>query len=158
MVSFSGTLFKALGIAGIGPALVPFIAFTVGNMLGSFLLVDRVGRRVLLLFGMIVMCITMLLGGSIALLAHDPATDSIEPTAGVVIVAMIVIYMFAFGISWGFGAWLYISEVMPLRVRGKAVGLCTAVNWGPANVLSAFITPQMISSPMGPGGRRLVPY
>ena len=33
---------------------------------------------------------------------------------------------FAFGISWGFGAWLYISEIMPLRVRGKAVGLCTA--------------------------------
>lgn len=41
---------------------------------------------------------------------------------------------------------------MPLRVRGKAVGLCTAMNWGPANVLSAFLTPQMISSSMGPGG------
>ena len=33
------------------------------------------------------------LGGSIALAAHDPATDEIEQTAGVVIVAMIVIYM-----------------------------------------------------------------
>ncbi len=32
-------------------------------------------------------------GGSIALAAHDPATDEIEQTAGVVIVAMIVIYM-----------------------------------------------------------------
>jgi hypothetical protein len=29
------------------------------------------------------------------------------------------------------------------------------VNWGPANVLSAFMTPQMISSPMGPGGTLL---
>lgn len=38
-------------------------------------------------------------------------------------------FRFAFGISWGFGAWLYISEIMPLRVRGKAVGLCTAVTW-----------------------------
>ena len=65
------------------------------------------------------------------------------------------VFRFAFGISWGFGAWLYISEIMPLRVRGKAVGLCTAVNWGPANILSAFITPQMISSPMGPGGTLL---
>ena len=33
----------------------------------------------------------------------------------------------------------YISEIMPLRVRGKAVGLCTAMNWGPANVFSAFL-------------------
>ena len=32
---------------------------------------------------------------------------------------MIVTYMFSFGISWGFGAWLYISEIMPLRVRGN---------------------------------------
>lgn len=155
VVSFSGTLFKALGISGIGPSLIPFISFTLGNAVGSFFLVDRVGRRLLLLLGMITMCITMLVGGSIALAAHDPATDEIEQTAGVVIVAMIVIYMFAFGISWGFGAWLYISEIMPLRVRGKAVGLCTAVNWGPANVLSAFLTPQMISSPMGPGGTLL---
>lgn len=155
VVSFSGTLFKALGISGIGPSLVPFIAFTVGNGVGSFFLVDRMGRRVLLLYGMITMCITMLVGGAIALLAHDPTTGEIQSAAGVVIVAMIVTYMFAFGISWGFGAWLYISEIMPLRVRGKAVGLCTAVNWGPANVLSAFMTPQMVSSPMGPGGTLL---
>merc|ERR1712083_363970 len=59
------------------------------------------------------------------------------------------------GMSWGFGAWLYISEIMPLRVRGKAVGLCTGVNWGPANVISAFATPAMIAGPMGPGGTLL---
>merc|ERR1712039_751606 len=75
--------------------------------------------------------------------------------AGLVIVAMVVGYMFSFGISWGFGAWLYISEIMPLRVRGKAVGLCTGVNWGPANVLSAFLTPLMIQGSMGPGGTLL---
>merc|ERR1712087_778017 len=59
------------------------------------------------------------------------------------------------GISWGFGAWLYISEIMPLRVRGQAVGLCTFFNWGPGNVISAFATPAMIAGPMGPGGTLL---
>merc|ERR1711972_1308515 len=34
-------------------------------------------------------------------------------------------------------------------------GLCTGVNWGPANVLSAFVTPVMIAGPMGPGGTLL---
>merc|ERR1712228_293616 len=81
--------------------------------------------------------------------------EQLSKGAGLVIIAIVAGYMFSFGISWGFGAWLYISEVMPLRVRGKAVGLCTAVNWGPANVISAFITPMMIAGPMGSGGTLL---
>ncbi|CAE7303563.1 HXT3, partial [Symbiodinium pilosum] len=152
IVSFSGTLFKALGLHGIAFSIIPFVSFTAGNAVGSFGLVDRAGRRPLLLLGMMLMCVTMLVGGAVAILAQDPETGHIGEAAGFTIVAMIVTYMFSFGISWGFGAWLYISEIMPLRVRGKAVGLCTAMNWGPANVLSAFLTPQMISSPLGPGG------
>merc|ERR1712050_711780 len=92
----------------------------------------------------------MLIGGVVAL--ASAGQEDLSRGSGYVIIAMIVGYMFSFGISWGFGAWLYVSEIMPLRVRGKAVGLCTGVNWGPANVISAFITPLMIQGPMGPGG------
>ena len=88
--------------------------------------------------------------------------------------------MFAFGLSWGYGAWLYIPEIMPLRVRGKAVGLCaftfglrslarnesvflicncfagTFVNWGPANLSSAFLTPYFLQpTVLGAGGTLL---
>merc|ERR1719215_1661985 len=97
------------------------------------------------------MALTMLVGGVVALSAGEHLSRS----QGHLIIVTIVGYMFSFGVSWGFGAWLYISEVMPLRVRGKAVGLCTGVNWGPANVISAFITPVMIASPMGAGGTLL---
>ena len=38
--------------------------------------------------------------------------------AGNFAILMVVGYMFAFGASWGYGAWLYIPEIMPLRVRG----------------------------------------
>merc|ERR1712050_430483 len=103
--------------------------------------------------------LTMLVGGTTALVAetHEGPNgdEQLSRSAGLVIVAMVVGYMFCFGMSWGFGAWLYISEIMPLRVRGKAVGLCTGVNWGPANIISAFITPAMIAGPMGPGGTLL---
>merc|ERR1711920_637317 len=109
--------------------------------------------------GMAGMALTMLVGGTTALVAetHEGPNgeEQLSQGAGLVIVAMVVGYMFSFGMSWGFGAWLYISEIMPLRVRGKAVGLCTGVNWGPANVLSAFVTPVMIAGPMGPGGTLL---
>ena len=54
------------------------------------------------------------------------------------------------------GAWLYIPEIMPLRVRGKAVGLATFINWGPANFASAFLTPWMLQKQvLGAGGTLL---
>ena len=46
---------------------------------------------------------------------------------------------------------------MPLRVRGKAVGLATFINWGPANLSSAFLTPWLLQrSVLGAGGTLLL--
>merc|ERR1712151_847536 len=154
MVSFGGTLFKSLGVRGLVSAVTPNVAFLVGNTIGGFILVDRLGRRSLLVWGMLGMGLTLLTGGIIDLVVPKEIGSNGEETiprvARYAIIAMVVGYMFSFGISWGFGAWLYISEIMPLRVRGKAVGLCTGMNWGPANVASAFITPMMIDR-CGPG-------
>eukprot|EP00449_Zooxanthella_nutricula_P030458 CAMPEP_0198495636 /NCGR_PEP_ID=MMETSP1462-20131121/5324_1 /TAXON_ID=1333877 /ORGANISM="Brandtodinium nutriculum, Strain RCC3387" /LENGTH=536 /DNA_ID=CAMNT_0044224427 /DNA_START=66 /DNA_END=1673 /DNA_ORIENTATION=+ len=158
IVSFGGTLFAALGIHGLTSALLPSVAFVVGNAIGSFGLVDRVGRRSLLICGMVGMAVTMLVGGSVVLATRERDAEGEErlpEAAGYIVIAMVFGYMFSFGISWGFGAWLYISEIMPLRVRGKAVGLCTGVNWGPANVISAFLAPAIIAGPSGPGGMLL---
>jgi SP family sugar:H+ symporter-like MFS transporter len=159
IVSYGGSLFKGLGVNGIVAGLTPSIAFLVGNTIGAFGLVDRIGRRPLLIWGMVAMGLTLLAGGIIGLTAekHIDADGEarISTGSGYAIIAMVVGYCFSFGISWGFGAWLYISEIMPLRVRGKAVGLCTGVNWGPANGLSAFVTPMMIAGPMGPAGALL---
>uniref|UniRef100_A0A7S2NNI1 Hexose transporter 1 n=1 Tax=Zooxanthella nutricula TaxID=1333877 RepID=A0A7S2NNI1_9DINO len=158
IVSFGGTLFEALGIHGLTSALLPSVAFVIGNSIGSFVLVDRVGRRSLLIFGMLGMAVSMLLGGSVVLATREldaSGTERLPAAAGIVVIAMIFVYMFSFGVSWGFGAWLYISEIMPLRVRGKAVGLCTGVNWGPANVISDFVAPALIAGPAGPGGMLL---
>jgi sugar porter (SP) family MFS transporter len=152
MVSFGGTLFVALGVSGLVSSLAPAVFFFIGNAIGSFGLADRLGRRSLLIWGMAGMALCMLVGGAVA---HQRGDHVGIDAAGLVVISAVVGYMFFFGVSWGFGAWLYISEIMPLRVRGKAVGLCTGVNWGPANVISAFVTPIMIASPMGPAGTLL---
>ena len=123
---------------------MPFVALLLGNTVGAFALIDRLGRRPVLIGGMGVMCASLLIAGAATL--ADPRTGGLS-------VASIVCYMFAFGASWGYGAWLYIPEIMPLRVRGKAVGLCTFINWGPANMLSAFLTPWMLQpTVLGAGG------
>jgi len=156
---FRWHFFNTLGVSGFLSTIAPSVFFILGNTIGSFGLVDRVGRRPLLIWGMLGMAITMLVGGFVALNAStdidNDGNEIVSAVAGYTIIAMVMGYMFSFGISWGFGAWLYISEIMPLRVRGKAVGLCTGVNWGPANVISAFVTPAMIAGPMGPSGTLL---
>jgi len=151
IVSFGGTLFDSLGLTGIIAKVAPFCLMLLGNMIGAFGLVDKTGRRPLLVYGMTSMAIALLAGGFLAL-SYGNDGEKIPSTVGYVIVSMVMTFLFSFGVSWGFGAWLYISEIMPLRVRGKAVGLATAVNWGPANLLTAFVTPIMLNSPLGPGG------
>lgn len=148
LVSFSGSMFAQLGVSGTAGALLPFFANLIANMIGSFLLVDWLGRRPMLILGMSGMALTLLVAGF--------ATTSRIPHAGGVAIACVVCYMACFGGSWGYGAWLYIPEIMPLRVRGKAVGLATFVNWGPANLSSAFLTPWMLQKAvLGAGGTLL---
>ena len=98
------------------------------------------------------MALTLLVAG----LANTVLAGQLSSAAGGVTIACIVGYMSSFGLSWGYGAWLYIPEIMPLRVRGKAVGLCTFINWGPANLTSASLTPWLLQrSVLGAGGTLL---
>eukprot|EP01052_Picozoa_sp_SAG31_P039399 SAG31_NODE_5458_length_2526_cov_1.195715_2_plen_555_part_00 len=151
LVSFSGTMFRQLGVSGLNAAISPFVAFLAGNMIGSFVFVDKTGRRPILMWGMVGMAASLLAAGMSSSLLQVGSS-----AAGSIGIFCVVAYMFAFGASWGYGAWLYIPEIMPLRVRGKAVGLCTFVNWGPANNLSATLTPWMLREDVfGAGGTLL---
>merc|ERR1712157_391897 len=148
-VSYQGTLLQKLGIEDFVSTLLPDFGFTIGNAIGSFVLVDRVGRRWMFILGMASMAVAVLVGGFVTMAA---GVEHIDAAAGWTIVAMIVAYKTAFGLAWGFGAYLYVTEIMPLRIRGNGVGLCIGMNWGPANIISAIITPVMINGTMGPAG------
>jgi len=63
MVSYFGTLAVGLGLKSFVSLLSPVIAFTIGNAIGSFYLADRIGRRPLLVWGMIGMAVSMLVAG-----------------------------------------------------------------------------------------------
>lgn len=45
------------------------------------------------------------------------------------VVACVIIYNAAFGMSWGPIPWLYPPEIMPLPFRAKGVSISTATNW-----------------------------
>ncbi|KAK6086876.1 hypothetical protein SCUP234_02396 [Seiridium cupressi] len=83
--------------------------------------VDRWGRRFILLSGAIAMAL------SLSAVSYFLYLD-IKSTPTLVVV-FVMIYNAAFGYSWGPIPWLYPPEILPLSIRSKGASLSTAANW-----------------------------
>ena len=95
-------------------------------------LVDRWGRRMILLSGAIAMII------SLSAISYFIFID-IHATP-VLTVIFVMIYNAAFGASWGPIPWLYPPEILPLSIRAKGASLSTAANWA-CNWIVGEMTP-----------------
>jgi hypothetical protein len=94
--------------------------------------VDRLGRRFILLSGAIAMVI------SLSAISYFIYLE-IELTPRLVVI-FVMIYNAAFGYSWGPIPWLYPPEILPLSIRAKGASLSTASNWA-FNWLVGEMTP-----------------
>ena len=90
-------------------------------------IIDKVGRKPMLLVGSIVMWICMVATGIIVAKFKDdwPA----HAAAGWIAVALIWLYVGAFGATWGPASWTVISEIFPLSIRAKGASLGASSNW-----------------------------
>ena len=96
--------------------------------------VDKWGRRPILLSGAVAMII------SLSLIGYFIFIDvRLTPTF---VVIFVMIYNAAFGASWGPIPWLYPPEILPLSIRAKGASLSTASNWA-FNWLVGEITPVL---------------
>jgi sugar porter (SP) family MFS transporter len=93
----------------------------VASSIPPWWLTDAAGRRPILLCGAIAMAIALTATGWWIYI-----DQAITPKA---VVACVIIYNSAFGMSWGPIPWLYPPEIMPLPFRAKGVSLSTATNW-----------------------------
>jgi len=132
---FSATDITLLAVAGTG----------VVNVIMTFpgiLLVDRLGRRPLLISGALFMAATMsTLGAMIAI--YGPGFSN----TAVPWVCLVMVYLFvsSFAYSWGPIGWIYPSEIYPLRIRAKATSITTSSNWL-FNFIIAQIFPALLNS------------
>jgi len=100
--------------------------------------IDKLGRRPLLLSGLIGMGIALLVVG-LAFLSIDGQPAGNGPTtAGIVTLVALVVFIVSFAFSLGPVVWTVINEIFPGKVRGRAVAVATAVNWGSAFLVSQF--------------------
>jgi SP family sugar:H+ symporter-like MFS transporter len=98
-------------------------------------LIDRVGRKPLLLVGSAGMALT--LGAMAAVFATaggEPANPILRHGAAVIGLTAANLYVVAFAVSWGPVMWVLLGEMFPNRLRGAALAVSGATNWG-ANFL-----------------------
>ena len=128
---FDSTRTQMLATIGVG---VVNVATTVLAMF----LIDRLGRRPLLVIGFLGAAITMLV------IALGVVFPKVVPSW--LIIAMLLLYIASFAVAIGPLPHLLMSEIFPLRVRGPGMSMASLSNWG-FNFLVVFAFPLMLAGP-----------
>lgn len=125
VIYYAPTIFKQTGL-GTSAAILATVGVGVVNVVMTVVgmaVVDRVGRKKLLLGGVSVMAVALAL---LALAQHAP----------VLAFAAVVLYVVAVAISLNLVVFIIPSELYPLRVRGTAMSATLFANWGMNFVVS----------------------
>ncbi|GAB1194040.1 general substrate transporter [Aspergillus pseudonomiae] len=142
---YGTTFFEHSGIKdGFIITLITNIVNVVSTFPGLYM-VEKWGRRPLLLFGAVGMCVSQLI---VAIVGTATTSD----VANKVLIAFVCVYIFFFACSWGCTAWVVTGELFPLKARAKCLSITTATNWL-LNWAIAYATPYMVNS--GPGNANL---
>jgi len=121
-------------LATVGIGLINVVTTVV-----AIAVIDRVGRRALLLVGVSGMVVTLaVLGGVFYLPGFSGAL-------GWFATGSLMLYVAFFAIGLGPVFWLLISEIYPLEARGTAMGLVTVANWG-ANLAVSLTFPILTAN------------
>jgi MFS transporter, SP family, galactose:H+ symporter len=119
VIYYGPQIFSLAGITSNRSAIFATLLIAVTNMLATIIalvLVDRVGRKPLLYAGISGMTASLFL---LAYSFHNPAALGAAP--GVIATICLMVYITCFAFSMGPIAWILVSEVYPLQLRGRGV-------------------------------------
>jgi MFS transporter, SP family, sugar:H+ symporter len=110
-------------------------------------LVDRVGRKPLLLAGLAGMVTSLaVLGGSLSIMSEP---NSPGDPAAIVTLICLGTFIASFAATWGPVVWVMLPEILPLSVRGAALGVAITLHWF-ANFVVSQTFPLALDA-WGPG-------
>jgi len=135
---YTPKLLLAVGFASKQSALLAMVIVGVVNFATTIIAVcilDKVGRRILMLLAPLGMGLCMLA------IAVGYGLEWISPA---VILAAILLFVFCFALGVGPGAWLVTSEIYPTKVRGRAMSICTFSLWS-SSFIANLVFPKLIT-------------
>ncbi|KEP63836.1 UNVERIFIED_CONTAM: facilitative glucose transporter GT1 [Hammondia hammondi] len=125
LVANSNNLYSSLKLPqdAVTGLTVGFTALNVFLTVITIPLVDRLGRRTLLLFSEAVMFVAM----GIAFVAN--LVDQSNTAVQWVTVACVYVFIVGFAVGYGPVLWIYIHEIFPPEIKQGAASLASALNW-----------------------------
>ncbi|KAK9241849.1 general substrate transporter [Lipomyces tetrasporus] len=130
IIYYSGTIFhKSVGFSANMSSLMSGFLQT-WMFLASFipwLLIDRIGRRRLLLSMISLMAAVMAVQSALVRQIENDTT--IGHVSGIAAAAMLFVFEGAFTIGFQATVWVYPAEILPLRLRQRGSAISTAANW-----------------------------
>jgi sugar porter (SP) family MFS transporter len=129
---YSTTLWRSVGFTEEN-ALVITVITSVTNIVTTLIaisLVDRIGRKPLLVFGaggMVVTLATLAWCFSTATGSGDDVT--LGPVVGKVALVAANLYVVSFGMSWGPVVWVLLGEMFNNKIRATALAVAAAAQW-----------------------------
>lgn len=127
IIYYAPTIFQFAGFSSDFTAILATLIVGITNVAMTFVaiyLLDIVGRKPLLIVGLSGMIASLLLLG-FGFLFMEHASSWM----GWIALISLVLYVAFFAFSLGPIAWLINSEIYPLKVRGRAMGIATCANW-----------------------------
>lgn len=118
---YAPTIFSEVG-NGSQAAFTQTVIVGIINVLFTWVaisMVDKVGRKSLLLWGGVGMCLSLIICGA----------SFYFSLGGYVLLIFILTYVASFAASYGPVTWVVISEIFPIKMRGLAMSVATLMLW-----------------------------
>ena len=134
VIYYAPMIFEFTGIKSASASILATVGVGLVNVVMTvvaLMLVDRIGRRPLLLTGLSGMIVGL---GVLGLAFFLPGLSG---SLGWIAEISLMLYVGAFAVGLGPVFWLLISEIYPLKIRGVAMSIATSANWG-ANLFVAL--------------------
>jgi len=129
---YSSTLWHSVGFSEADSFTITVVTSIVNVLvtLVAIALVDKIGRKPLLVVGSAGMAITLgLMAWCFSQATGSGATLSLPGATGMVALVAANAYVVFFGVSWGPVVWVLLGEMFPNRIRATALAVAAAAQW-----------------------------
>ena len=145
IVYYAPTILSAAGF-GDSAAILNSVGLASLSIIATVIaagIVDRIGRRPLMLGGLVGMVASMAMLGAVFF-----GTGLHSASGKAIAVTCLAAFKIAFSLSWGPLVWVMLPELLPLRLRGTVMGGAVFLNWA-TNFLVSLLFPIVLAAGAG---------